>query len=451
MGMGGGVQSHFSMRTIWAPGRACLPGQALRCISRAVHGTGAREDAASIPGACGGAEVVGMLVSQSCGHRRNALVWLVACGMACATVPARAGAESHLGPPRAIPCAYSPVAGMGWETNNPITMAKNKNEVPDVKQWMKLFGSTALYKHEPSRLLEDYLDLVLCCVANQRQEEHYLKVAKRYTRDELEVIAQLFGMHVVIHEHQVKHGVLPWYDMLGDVYQELASRSKTSRMGQFFTPVELSEVIARISFDDGPEQAVGKTVLDPAAGSGRLLLAAHGLQPRVGTLFAADLDPICAKMCALNFWLHGIRGEVAWMDSLRQEWYYAWQTHPRATWPFVTWLGEDRKEESLLYTSRDQVATVKQALAPDLFSTVQEPEEQYGRLKAQYPDAVLMFRLPGSYLFLHDDVETVGRVMDLTVGTSNVLRIPASWYDDVLPALCKAGYRVAVCDESLAA
>jgi type I restriction enzyme M protein len=366
-------------------------------------------------------------------------------------VPARVGAEIRLGPKRATPCAYSPVAWMCWETNTPFTMAKTKDERPDVKQWLKLFGSAALYKHEPSRLFEDYLDMALCCVANQRQEERYLQVAKRYSREELEVIAQLFGMHVVIHEHQVQHGVLGWYDMLGDVYMDLASRSKASRMGQFFTPVELCAVIARITLLDDGEKSAGKTVLDPAAGSGRLLLAAHALQPKLGTVFAADLDPICAKMCALNMWLHGIRGEVAWMDSLKQEWYYAWQTHPRYTWPFVTWLGEERKHESLLYAERAQVATATNRGTPDLFSLVEEPEEHYGRLKAQYPDAVLMFRVPGSYLFLGADVETVARVMDITVGQSEVLRIPESWFDQVMPALCKAGYRVAVCDESKAA
>jgi hypothetical protein len=187
-----------------------------------------------------------------------------------------------------------------------------------------------------------------------------------------------------------------------------------------------------------------------------MLLAAHAMQPKLGLIVAADLDPICAKMCALNFWLHGIRGEVACMDSLGLKWYFAYHTHPRDTWPFVTFLDESRKEDSMLYRygaklMEQALEAKKPAFSPGLFDQVEEPEEHYGELKAKYPDAVLMFRVPGSYLFLHADVETVGRVMHLTVGTSNALRIPESWYEEVMPALCKAGYRVAVCDESLAA
>jgi hypothetical protein len=45
---------------------------------------------------------------------------------------------------------------------------------------------------------------------------------------------------------------------------------------------------------------------EPLFEAGRMLLAAHAMQPKLGLIVAADLDPICAKMCALNFWLHGV-------------------------------------------------------------------------------------------------------------------------------------------------
>lgn len=257
-------------------------------------------------------------------------------------------------------------------------MSKTKEErITNVSQWMKLFNSSALYKHEPSRLFEDYLDLVLCCMANQRQEERYLKVAARYTRDELNTVSQLMAYHILIHEHQVNE--YGWYDMLGDIYMELASRSKASRMGQFFTPAPVCDMMAKMTIGD-PAQAEGKTCMDPAAGSGRTLLAIHALQPKIGLVAAADLDPICAKMCALNFWMHGIRGEVAQMNSLSLEWFFAWQTHPRATWPFVTFLDDTRKEESIHYRQREKLLTpVPKASAElDLFSQVEEPAAEYG-------------------------------------------------------------------------
>lgn len=243
-------------------------------------------------------------------------------------------------------------AGCGGQTHS-HTM-KNQESPTTAGHWMKRFNDSSLYRHDPGTMFDDYHTLTLCALANQRQEERYLKVAKRYKREELETIADLFAMHILIHEHQTAEG--GWYDMLGEVYMEMASRSKTSRMGQFFTPASLCDVAARMTIGD-PEDAVGKRILDPAVGSGRMLLAVHALQPRLELVAGADLDPICAKMCTLNFWLHGIRGEVAHMDSLSLKWYSAWQTHPRLSWPFVTWLDDDRREESVLYVDREAVAT----------------------------------------------------------------------------------------------
>lgn len=399
---------------------------------------------------------MGALVSPSWGRGRNALRWPVVAVLLWAAAEARVGAEIRLAPRRGAPCAYSPAAQAVGETNSPNNMTKQKDEqVTNVKQWMRLFESSSLYRHEPSRMFEDYLDLVLCCMSNQRQEERYLQVAKRYSRDELNTLAQLMAYHLLIHEHQVASNGLGWYDMLGDIYMELAGRSKTSRMGQFFTPAELCTLMARLSFDDQLQEAEGKSICDPAAGSGRTLLAMHALQPKVGLVAAADLDPICAKMCALNFWLHGVRGEVACMNSLTLEWRWAYHTHPNPAWPFVTFLGEERKTESLLYTEAAQLvqrAQEKQrpAPAPDLF-TLQDPQSQYGPLKEQYPGAVLLFKVPGSLLVLGDDVATVAQVLHLSMPAAQVLRLPESWFDELMPRLCRAGYRVALCDETQAA
>lgn len=283
----------------------------------------------------------GDLVFPRNGGRRNALLWLLGFVILAGVTQARAGAQGHLGAGRALPCAHSPAADADGENQFPhhLMSKKTDNEpVTNVQQWLQLFNSSTLYKHEPSRMLDDYLTLTLCTLANQKQEARYLEVARRYSREELEVVAKLFAYHMLIHEHQVaQHG---WYDMLGDVYMELAGRSRTSRMGQFFTPVAVCDLTARITVGDQPEDLVGKSILEPAAGSGRMVLALHALQPRHGIVAAADLDPTCAKMCALNFWLHGITGEVAWMDSLSLKWYGAWQTWHTRFQPFVVWIDD---------------------------------------------------------------------------------------------------------------
>lgn len=58
------------------------------------------------------------------------------------------------------------------------------------------------------------------------------------------------------------------------------------------------------------------TVYDPAAGRGRMLLAANQLAENKICAIAQDLDPLCSKMAALNFALHGVRAEVICGDSL---------------------------------------------------------------------------------------------------------------------------------------
>lgn len=324
--------------------------------------------------------MLSQLVSRSWGRTRNALRLAVVAMLLSTTVEARVGAESHLAPGRCAPCAHSRTSLWMWETNSHNTMTKKDERPTTAQDWLRKFNASALYKHEPSRLFEDYLDLVLCAVANQQREVRYLEVAKRYTKDELVLISELFAMHVLIHEAQTAGG--GWYDMLGDIYMDMAGRSKTSRMGQFFTPEPVCTMMAQMTLGD---ETTGKTVQDCCAGSGRMLLAAHAIAPDLGTLYAADLDGICVKMCALNFWLHGVRGEVAHMNSLSLEWYGAYHVHPSRSWPFVTYLDEGRREECYQWVNREALVGRRDAEAqrtqievPDLFNQVNEAQEAYG-------------------------------------------------------------------------
>lgn len=345
-------------------------------------------------------------------------------------------------------------------------MKKKDEPITHVRQWLKLFEDSVLYRHEPSRMFEDYLDLTLCALANQKQEERYLKVAGRYKREELEVISQLFAYHILIHEHQTQDG--GWYDMLGDVYMDMAGRSKTSRMGQFFTPAAICDMMTRITVED-PAEAEGKSCLDPCVGSGRMLLAAHAVQPKWRLVAGADLDPICAKMCALNFWLHGVRGEVAHMNTLSQEWYFAWQTHPNPGWPFVTFLDESRKEESVLYVERKQLLERAQQRtvppAPDLFSSeVHEPEPSWNkppyfpkttreyrdRVQRANPEVVILFRQEFNYEVFGVDAKILSANFNLELRRTEellpVVVFPDTLLHDVLPWLIRAGEPVEVND-----
>ena len=84
-------------------------------------------------------------------------------------------------------------------------------------------------------------------------------------------------------------------------------------MAQFFTPMPLCELMARMTIDEtAPENA---RIADPACGSGRLLMACIRLRPR-GYYFGVDKDPTCAKMAALNMLWRNVDSHIVWGNSL---------------------------------------------------------------------------------------------------------------------------------------
>jgi len=62
------------------------------------------------------------------------------------------------------------------------------------------------------------------------------------------------------------------------------------------------------------------TVCDPACGSGRMLLSAAKIN-RHARFYAADLDITCCKMTLVNMLLNSLQGEVAYMNTLSNDFY----------------------------------------------------------------------------------------------------------------------------------
>jgi type I restriction enzyme M protein len=100
-------------------------------------------------------------------------------------------------------------------------------------------------------------------------------------------------------------------DLLGDAYEYLmrhfATESGKSK-GQFYTPAEVSRVIARILGIREAETTNATTVYDPTCGSGSLLLkvgdeAAHGKNVRV-TLHGQEKDVATTVLARMNMILH---------------------------------------------------------------------------------------------------------------------------------------------------
>lgn len=105
----------------------------------------------------------------------------------------------------------------------------------------------------------------------------------------------------VIHEYSFTEPPLEHdgADLFGAVFQAVVTSTFRGSLGAYFTPRTVGEFIGGLL---GPRTQ--ETVVDPACGSGSLLLATlqEGEQPR---LEGMDINPRMARVCALNLWLQG--------------------------------------------------------------------------------------------------------------------------------------------------
>ncbi len=100
----------------------------------------------------------------------------------------------------------------------------------------------------------------------------------------------------------------PFQDVLGMIYQELATNYGKKGLGQYFTPDHLAMVMAKIQYSSEQFEKPGVvTVCEPAVGSGVMLLAfmKNIMQEkpeflRKLSVTGVDLDMTCVKMSVLQ-------------------------------------------------------------------------------------------------------------------------------------------------------
>jgi type I restriction-modification system DNA methylase subunit len=177
----------------------------------------------------------------------------------------------------------------------------------DISSFVKTFNQLC-YGSDESKLFEDFLDICICCLSGQRYEEEYLSIIKRYSKEKVDLFVTLFSQMVIIMDNDGA-GLT---DCLGEFFQNHITRGAN---GQFFTPPHVTDMMAQMTVG---EDMKDKTIMDPACGSGRMLLSAAKVSRR-NYFFGADLDSRCCKMTTINLCLNGLIGEVAYMNSLTLE------------------------------------------------------------------------------------------------------------------------------------
>lgn len=126
-------------------------------------------------------------------------------------------------------------------------------------------------------------------------------------------------------------------DVLGSVLQAIRSKPQLDRLGQFLTPLPVTQltgniVAAELGVDavtsSRPEGQEPLRVLDPCVGTGAMLLGAaqafraRGMDPTRIEWWANDIDWLAAACTAVNvhLWGLGLRVVVGCGDGLLDEW-----------------------------------------------------------------------------------------------------------------------------------
>lgn len=203
--------------------------------------------------------------------------------------------------------------------------------------YRKIIESIARTKSSQLQVFADFCRMSACALSLLEREPEYLEIAGRYNRDELSDISQAFAF--LVEEMEEK----PFTDILGDYYLEVASHSSKQARGEFYTPPEISKLMARMLFDVEAVKAKGMpiTVNEPACGSGGMVLA-------VAELFAPDsvdllrvtcqdINPLSVDMCYINTTLWGIPAQVILGDTIRMTETGRWKN------PHWRRVGEDQR------------------------------------------------------------------------------------------------------------
>lgn len=187
--------------------------------------------------------------------------------------------------------------------------------------------------HAVHNVFSDFLEITICALSMEQMEDRYHEITAKYAKDEVFTLREAFAALIT----EMDNNGFGMKDVLGDFFMEHLS---FGRNGQFFTPEPICDMIAMVTAPGN-----GSRVMDPACGSGRMLMSSAKLN-RLGKFYGADIDRTCCMMAVINFCLNGMIGEVAWMDSISNRFYGGWRIdlHPVGKVPFISEIGKEESE-----------------------------------------------------------------------------------------------------------
>ena len=239
---------------------------------------------------------------------------------------------------------------------------------PSIKNYAQEFKKTidGFRHHRHIReVFVDWLEIAACAIHQEpyhlglipkdeeyeKMEAQYLAAVKKYSREELDTFGTLLGItKMALWDEKA--------DFLGKLYMEL--EISNDRSGEFFTPFEVSLMMAKMILGDISSQIKEKgfiTVAEPACGGGGMLLAAaqvikeQGYNPREVMFFdATDISKPLADMAYLQTSILGLSGIVRHGNTLAaKEWSSRFtpvcRVFPARTHAFIEHIVSSQTEE----------------------------------------------------------------------------------------------------------
>ena len=221
-----------------------------------------------------------------------------------------------------------------------VLPAKNTKKIEELKTaFSKTFNNIDNSKNR----YQIFQDMVMCMAIayqnhamygglafNQKLEDEFLAIKKTYSVADFHSISQTLHHNII---DQLEAYGAP-HDVLGDLYMSLDFGSK--HMGQHFTPIEISNLMAGMISDDVSQTIKSNgylSISDPACGAGSTLLAKvtklieAGYNP-ANSMYVEGvaIDRLSAMMCFVQMTLWNVPARIFVGDSLSLKMREVWKT-----------------------------------------------------------------------------------------------------------------------------
>lgn len=218
------------------------------------------------------------------------------------------------------------------------------------------------HRHGTYNVFADFCEMSAIAFSNvvdKRQykdrEERYMRIVKKYEKEEANKIGYMLGMLTMEMEKEPR-------DVMGELFHELELHNEHA--GQFFTPYNICRMMADMTFDDNAKSIVEKrgyiTAHEPACGSGAMVIALADSMYMSGINYqqalhvtAVDIDSRCVHMAYTQFSLMHIPAIVYAGDTLSMEMRDVWYTpaHIIGNWDYKLKKSEFQNDAKYIVSS----------------------------------------------------------------------------------------------------